>query len=173
MKNKNFFCYAFEPNDLLLKKSKLVREKYKNRLIFSDKIVWIEDIEMELTVGIKGMKSSSVLPKKRALTNKKLTKKAFDFSKWLESTVKENDIVVVKMDIEGFEYYVLPKMIEDGTIDLIDKLIIEFHYHKMVEDKKYEKIHKKILKFFEGSNIELINHTSWKDYAKKHYENIY
>lgn len=166
-KNKEFFCYAFEPNDLLLKKSADTRKKYKSRLVFLDKIVWIEEGEMELFIGIKGMKASSVLSK-GGLSTKKFVKKTFDFSQWLKETVKKDDKVIVKMDIEGSEYYVLPKMIDDGTINLIDRLIVEFHYHKMTESQKYKKIHKKIIKFFENSNVELIEHTSWKDYEKRY-----
>lgn len=165
-KYKDFFCYAFEPNDLLLEKNKHVREKYKDRLIFSDKIIWVENIEMELSIGTKGMKGSSVLSKGN-LSNKKVVKEAFDFSLWLKETVEEEDEVFVKMDIEGSEYYVLPKLINNGTINLIDKLIVEFHFHKMVESKKYKKIHDKIIKFLEDSNIELIEHTSWVDDVKR------
>lgn len=168
-KEKNFFCYAFEPNDLLLEKSKYVREKYKDRLIFSNKLVWIEDTEMELSIGIEGMKASSVLSK-GGLSIKKIVKEAFDFSGWVQQTIKDNDKVVMKMDIEGSEYYVLPKMIKDGSINLVDKLIVEFHCHKMDDTKKYKKIHGEIIDFFStNKNIELINHTSWKEYEKKYY----
>jgi hypothetical protein len=31
------------------------------------------------------------------------------------------------MDIEGSEYKILPKMIDDGTISYIDALVIEWH----------------------------------------------
>lgn len=172
-KNPDFFCYAFEPNDLLLEKNENVRERYKDRLVFSDEVIWVKETEMELTIGIKGMKASSVVPKKRGFSNRKLIKKTFDFSKWLERIVDKNDNVVIKMDIEGSEYHVLPKMIEDGTIHLVDKLIIEFHAHKMVEDDKYGEIHKQLEQFFSNNtNIELIIHTSWKDFEKKYYEDI-
>jgi len=168
-KEKDFFCYAFEPNDLLLEKNKNVREKYKDRLVFSDKIIWIENKEMELSIGIKGMKASSVLSK-GGLSMKKMIKESFDFSRWVQQVIKDDDKVIMKMDIEGSEYYVLPKMIKDGSINLIDKLIIEFHYHKMDDTKKYKKIHEEIITFFlANKDIELIKHTSWKEYERKYY----
>ena len=41
---------------------------------------------------------------------------AIDFSKWVLENFTEEDFIILKMDIEGSEYKVLPKMIEDGTI---------------------------------------------------------
>ena len=53
--------------------------------------------------------------------------KAIDFSKWVLENFTEEDFIILKMDIEGSEYKVLPKMIEDGSIKFINKLIIEWH----------------------------------------------
>ena len=53
----------------------------------------------------------------------------FDFSKWLEQF--KNDYVVVFMDIEGSEYCVLDKLINDSNISIIKKLFLETHVHKI------------------------------------------
>ena len=53
-----------------------------------------------------------------------------DFSRWLRATVVANDFVVVKMDIEGSEYEVLPSLLRTGTIRLIDELMLEVHYNR-------------------------------------------
>lgn len=50
----------------------------------------------------------------------------FDFSAWLRRTVN-GDQVVVKMDIEGAEYALLERMIEDGTDVLVSELLVEWH----------------------------------------------
>lgn len=39
-----------------------------------------------------------------------------------------SDFIFVKMDIEGAEWPVLEKMINDGTIGLIDELAFECHF---------------------------------------------
>ena len=52
---------------------------------------------------------------------------AIDFSMWIRENFVEDDYIFLKMDIEGSEYKVLPKMIEDGTINYINDLIIEWH----------------------------------------------
>tara|TARA_B100001113_G_scaffold67631_1_gene52159 strand:- start:664 stop:1362 length:699 start_codon:yes stop_codon:yes gene_type:complete len=52
---------------------------------------------------------------------------AIDFSKWVLDNFKKEDFIILKMDIEGSEYKVLPKMISDGSIGYINTLIIEWH----------------------------------------------
>lgn len=52
---------------------------------------------------------------------------SINLSKWIDDNFEKDDYIVLKMDIEGSEYTVLPKMIEDGTIKYVDNLIIEWH----------------------------------------------
>lgn len=42
----------------------------------------------------------------------------------------KQDFIVVKMDIEGAEYAVLRKMINDRSLEYINDLYVEFHSHK-------------------------------------------
>ena len=52
---------------------------------------------------------------------------SIDFSQWIKDNFSKEDYIFLKMDIEGSEYKVLPKMIDDGTITYIDSLVIEWH----------------------------------------------
>lgn len=54
-----------------------------------------------------------------------------DLSNWIIRNFRKNDLVILKLDIEGAEYEVLNKMINDGAIDYIDKLYIEWHWFKV------------------------------------------
>ncbi|CAI9761272.1 unnamed protein product [Fraxinus pennsylvanica] len=54
----------------------------------------------------------------------------FDFAAWLKSVVKERDYVVVKMDVEGTEFHLVPRLIETGAICLIDEMFLECHYNR-------------------------------------------
>lgn len=54
----------------------------------------------------------------------------FDFAEWLKSTVTEKDFVVVKMDVEGTEFDLVPRLFETGAICLIDELFLECHYNR-------------------------------------------
>ncbi len=48
----------------------------------------------------------------------------FDFSAWLSELAGD---VVVKMDIEGSEYELLEKMLDDGTATKVKELLVEWH----------------------------------------------
>nr|GMD69222.1 Demethylmenaquinone methyltransferase [Ipomoea batatas] len=54
----------------------------------------------------------------------------FDFAGWLGSLGLENDYVVMKMDVEGTEFHLIPRMIETGAICLVDELFLECHYSR-------------------------------------------
>ncbi|XP_075491726.1 uncharacterized protein LOC142529910 [Primulina tabacum] len=56
--------------------------------------------------------------------------KGFDFAKWLKSSVTNRDYVVVKMDIEGSEFHVIPRLIETRAACLIDEMFVECHYNR-------------------------------------------
>ncbi|XP_078684386.1 uncharacterized protein LOC144917906 [Branchiostoma floridae x Branchiostoma belcheri] len=50
-----------------------------------------------------------------------------DLSRWVQENTRLEDYVVLKMDIEGGEFDVLEKMLEDGTFKWIDKYYGEWH----------------------------------------------
>eukprot|EP01018_Ginkgo_biloba_P001147 Gb_05174 [translate_table: standard] len=54
----------------------------------------------------------------------------FDFAEWLKNTVSDDDFVVMKMDVEGTEFDLLPRLFETGAICLIDELFLECHYNR-------------------------------------------
>lgn len=59
---------------------------------------------------------------------------AIDFPRWLAEHISLSDHLVLKMDIEGAEYEVLGRMLEGGSIALVDELLIEFHGTKFDGD---------------------------------------
>jgi FkbM family methyltransferase len=56
-----------------------------------------------------------------------------NFSKFLSTFI--NKKIFLKFDIEGAEFDVLDKMIEDETILLIDTIYVEFH-NQLIKDRK-------------------------------------
>jgi FkbM family methyltransferase len=79
---------------------------------------------------------------------------SIDISKWILNNFCKSDYIVMKMDIEGSEYEVLPKMIEDGSIEYIDVLYIEWHdwqiKNKTIETQNLKSITTK-------KNLKIIN----------------
>eukprot|EP00746_Dinoflagellata_sp_MGD_P050102 gnl/MRDRNA2_/MRDRNA2_22503_c0_seq1.p1 gnl/MRDRNA2_/MRDRNA2_22503_c0~~gnl/MRDRNA2_/MRDRNA2_22503_c0_seq1.p1 ORF type:complete len:364 (-),score=68.08 gnl/MRDRNA2_/MRDRNA2_22503_c0_seq1:188-1279(-) len=52
---------------------------------------------------------------------------AIDIADFIRRRTKEDDYLVVKMDIEGAEYTVIPHLIAAGVTHLIDEIFIEVH----------------------------------------------
>ena len=80
--------------------------------------------------------------------------KGFDFANWLKKTVSKNDFVVMKMDVEGTEFDLIPKLFETGAICLIDEIFLECHYNRWQRccpgqrSSKYEKTYDQCLELF-------------------------
>ena len=78
----------------------------------------------------------------------------FDFAEWLKNTVSENDFVVMKMDVEGTEFDLIPRLFETGAICLVDEIFLECHYNRWQRccpgqrSPKYEKTYDQCLQLF-------------------------
>lgn len=53
-----------------------------------------------------------------------------DIAEWFRNLADEDDLLVVKMDIEGAEFDLLPKLLDTGAICLVDELFLECHYNR-------------------------------------------
>lgn len=137
--------YVFEPNTLF-------HDNYHNsgyKLI--RKAIWIENCIKKFYISKdQNQVASSLLKEKLCKVDSKrisywhdepLTVKCIDFSQWLKllcNSFKNNCIITLKLDIEGAEYEVLQKMINDDTICLVNKLYVEFHSETLPEKKEIE-----------------------------------
>ncbi|KAF6174086.1 hypothetical protein GIB67_020268 [Kingdonia uniflora] len=78
----------------------------------------------------------------------------FDFANWLKNTVSERDYVVMKMDVEGTEFDLIPRLFETGAICLIDEIFLECHYNRWQKccpgerSSKYENTYDQCLELF-------------------------
>ena len=109
-------------------------------IVFHNKAAWIEDGIQNFYIG-HAASSSLIYGKTRGNLDfdNPIEVKSVDFSKWVMENFSKDDYIILKMDIEGAEYEVLPKMIDDGSIDYIDVVYAEFHgkkVHKEREDTK-------------------------------------
>ena len=68
--------------------------------------------------------------------------KVINFSKFLKYTFKKDDLIILKVDIEGMEYELLNHLIETGMIEYINEIYCEWHHHKM---PSYDDIHKQTI----------------------------
>lgn len=62
--------------------------------------------------------------------------KCLDLSEWIKKNYKQNDYIVIKLDIEGAEYDLLEKMILDCTINYVNEFYIEWHSRFFVNQEE-------------------------------------
>ncbi|WOL16313.1 hypothetical protein Cni_G25100 [Canna indica] len=90
----------------------------------------------------------------RALSGEEHAIEGFDFAAWLKRTATERDYVVMKMDVEGSEFDLVPRLSETGAICLIDELFLECHYNRWQKccpgqrSTKYQNTYGECLKLF-------------------------
>ena len=75
-----------------------------------------------------------------------------DLSQWIMDNFSKDDYIVIKMDIEGAEYKVLPKMIEDGSIEYINSAYIEWHDWFLPE---YKSKTSELMKSLQAANVSI------------------
>lgn len=63
----------------------------------------------------------------KLIFNESIKVNCIDFSKYIKESFSLSDFIVCKLDIEGAEFSILNKMIEDKTIEYIKHLYVEFH----------------------------------------------
>jgi len=135
----DFEFFAFEPQPALQHEAeKVIRDHPATKITFIGKAVWIRDEQLSFFLATSwagNYRGGSTLLRGHTDNacqvdyNHPVQVEAFDFSRWLASNFTERDYVIIKMDIEGAEYEVLEKMIQDGTLQLVNELHVEFHQH--------------------------------------------
>ena len=123
--------YGFDPWPALVEGETRVDG---TRVILQRKAAWIDEGEIEFA-RVRGLRSwdSTVMREKdlRGEWSRRgeiVVVPSFDFSSWLR-TLPERPIV--KMDVEGAEFPILERMIDDGTDLLVTELLIEWHDDKL------------------------------------------
>jgi FkbM family methyltransferase len=134
-KAEEFEIFTFEANPNFNDCYKNLNVNYKNAAI------WTYDGEIEFYLGKNPKNMSASVFKHKTSGNLRKTPikvKCIDLGKWIMSKFTPQDYIVLKLDIEGAEYNVLPKMIEDKSIAYIDELFMDWHYTKVaIEESKH------------------------------------
>lgn len=157
--NRTFDIYAIEAD-------KTFHEGYKSKkgVVLLPYAAWVRNeslfFEINQTPGdkdvVKGRGMGRIQPVQSSSTSGSDVDKiqAFDFAEWLKNTVTERDYVVMKMDVEGTEFELIPRLFETGAICLIDELFLECHYNRWQKccpgerSSKYEKTYEQCLDLF-------------------------
>lgn len=177
---KDTIVHLFEPNGVSIELAKENLQKYDGyNLTFHQVAIWKENCFRKLTVEyspgdykcqlsddiIKGANNAggatnimeSIWKKPNYIADEYITEgdlvECIDFSEFLKNNIEENSEVICKMDIEGAEFDVLGKLIDEEKSKLIDKLYIEWHNHLLNENYDIDMFTEKLQS--SGTNIEV------------------
>lgn len=153
----DYILQSFEPNPTF--------NKYCDKLI--NKAVWIYDGTVDF-FQFDGMTAagSSLIEKKAKFTSGGITKyqkrnvECINLARHIFSLNAE---IILKMDIEGAEYAILPHLIDSGALNKVSSLYIEWHYTRCgVSKDEHDNLLSKInIPIYEWSGMR-------KDYCIKH-----
>jgi FkbM family methyltransferase len=97
--------------------------------------VYIEDSMIDINICPAFTDGSSILTTLNDNHKARQVKvPCFDLSTWISNNFTTEDYIILKLDIEGAEYQVLPKLIADGTINLISELWGEWHFGHIINN---------------------------------------
>ena len=122
--------YGFDPWPELVEGEAVVEG---TRVVLERKAAWVEDgrIEFAHVGGLRGW-DSTVMRDKNARDEwsraDAIQVPCFDFSAWLRGLPEPP---VVKLDVEGAEFPILERLVDDGTDVLVAELLVEWHDDKM------------------------------------------
>jgi len=162
--------YMFEPN--LKTFNKLRKIEHANNMVFMQKAVYnkncIKSLNIEYCpsekdfVGCATNILENIYVKPNYIANEYMTNipdgnvkvECVDISEFVKNNLNNEDFNVLKLDIEGVEYEVLDKLIDDNLLSYFDTVIVEWHPHirsDKVKDIEY------YLNIFRKNNIEYIH----------------
>lgn len=131
-----FEIYAFEPNPKFFPALATLMEEY-NIAEVHNAAAWIDEGTHEFAIdpspdtpyGSTLMKAKEEVWAKSSKADNIVELHTIDFSEWIKQF--KDDYVIVKMDIEGAEFPILEKMLNDGTHKIMNQLWCEFHPNKV------------------------------------------
>jgi len=139
-RRKHTCAFGFEANPKHTKRLNLIAQKYNKRgwkTRFFHNVVWVADNETMVIYTDDSNANNDwgagilpdAIPNKNKMTSFEVP--TIDIARWFKETIKtyRPSTVMVKMDIEGSEYHVLPHLIRQGLLcsDKIACIALEFH----------------------------------------------
>lgn len=128
--DNSWTVYAFEPNPGLDVETSA--ERFPFKIEFIRKAAWLHDGKVGFRLS--GRTDAPHIDRIRASTDEKITVPCIDFSKFV-ADLPPDAIIICSMDIEGAEFLVLRKMLEEKTIKRLTLLDVEFHHRLMPKEE--------------------------------------
>ena len=134
--SEQYWIYMFEPdsqcgttiNNAILEHDKKFGPNPK--MNFIQKAIYTYDGEIDFFVKFPASEGNTLI-KEKTLKESRIYNKhkvqCVDLSRWIRDNVFESDHLILKLDIEGAEYEVIPHLKETGALSLVDIFFLEIH----------------------------------------------
>jgi FkbM family methyltransferase len=131
--DESFEIFAFDPNRFSEERLQAIESSGVN---FINKAVWTHDGKITFYASGRrhGQANSIFKNPKKPRRERHRTVECIDFGKWIKDNFSPDDHIIVKMDIEGAEYEILQKMLEDGSIHYVNQMYVEYHYARREDE---------------------------------------
>ena len=133
-----FEIYSFEAHPNLAKNVKdnfetIVKTNPELDIYFCEAALSTVDGHIDFYIGDSHYASTTRLDKRSdgIHKDKKVSAESIDLNNFIVSNFNKTDYIILKLDVEGGEYDILPHMIRNGSIKYIDELYIEWHHNKL------------------------------------------
>tara|TARA_Y100000004_G_C8817176_1_gene370278 strand:- start:145 stop:723 length:579 start_codon:yes stop_codon:yes gene_type:complete len=83
--------------------------------------------------------------------DRNITVARLDLSKWIKENFEESDQIILYLDIEGGEYDVLEKLIDENMLSWFNEVYVEFHETKLrnLDMDKHKFIYDKLIEVYD------------------------
>jgi FkbM family methyltransferase len=152
----DFEVYSFEPNQKLNVYYQDIQKKLGKKHSLFNKAVHIEDGIITFfenpnyscagtTNKTKGEKENCGSYVKCDQTNIHKVE-SIDLCSFIKGKFNSNDYIILKLDVEGSEFDIVPSLLKENTFEFINEFYIEWHFFWCEEPKNKEAYYKNLLK---------------------------
>lgn len=127
--SNEFEIHSFEPNPKLIK----VLQRYEHKSTIHRKAVYTQNTSIDFHLG-HDLSSSLRKDKMTGINynNAPLKVEAIDLAEFIKDNFDKEDYIVMKLDVEGAEYDILPYLLQEGIFDgWVNDLYGEWHQRKL------------------------------------------
>jgi FkbM family methyltransferase len=120
--------YAFEPHPMNFKDLQKSLAEFEDKVVLIEAACWNEDCELPLYEGTSPVGHTLHVEKKEVNADIYTLVQCIDLAKFIQELGR---VYLLQLDCEGAEYEIIPHLFATGTMDLVKRLDVEFHYRKL------------------------------------------
>jgi len=149
----DYYIYSFDANPKCIAE---IKKKYDDdsKVTVMEYAASNEDgtAEFYLGPGETSVRSSLRSDKTTGISkDRNITVAKLDLSKWIKENFEESDQIILYLDIEGGEYDVLEKLIDENMLSWFNEVYVEFHETKLrnLDMDKHKFIYDKLIEVYD------------------------